>query len=232
MSAALHAPSFEAPAVSQADIESFHATHFSSRAIDLFESQFLRPGPARADAAGYDDPEEYEEYEEYDDDGLGYYPDGVKRTLTDEQIAIFRHSELEALRRADPRALEPQALDSAELAIASIDEEAVQKPVQNGGSLENPGAADDAADGSEEGEIETDKPVLTKAELRRQKKQRARQKRRENQKFQPEKKPDLRKRTWDVVEAGMDSLHYDDLGMSQDNGTASSTQRKQISYDD
>ncbi|KAJ5664627.1 hypothetical protein N7462_011440 [Penicillium macrosclerotiorum] len=37
---------------------------------------------------------------EEDDDGLGYYPDGVKRTLTDEQIRIFRHSEIHALLRA------------------------------------------------------------------------------------------------------------------------------------
>lgn len=36
------------------------------------------------------------EYEE-DDDGLGYYLDGVKRTLTDDQIAMFRHSEIQAL---------------------------------------------------------------------------------------------------------------------------------------
>lgn len=27
------------------------------------------------------------------EDELGYYPDGVKRTLTDDQIAMFRHSE-------------------------------------------------------------------------------------------------------------------------------------------
>ncbi|THY65699.1 hypothetical protein D6C98_00025 [Aureobasidium pullulans] len=36
---------------------------------------------------------------EIDDDGLGYYPDGVKRTLTDDQIAMFRHSEIQALLR-------------------------------------------------------------------------------------------------------------------------------------
>ena len=34
-----------------------------------------------------------------DEDGLGYYPDGVKRTLTDQQIAIFRHSEIQGLLR-------------------------------------------------------------------------------------------------------------------------------------
>lgn len=33
------------------------------------------------------------------DDRLGYYPDGVKRTLTDEQIAMFRHSEIYAIVR-------------------------------------------------------------------------------------------------------------------------------------
>ena len=34
-----------------------------------------------------------------EDDGLGYYPDGVKRTLTDEQVAMFRHSEIYNLLR-------------------------------------------------------------------------------------------------------------------------------------
>lgn len=34
-----------------------------------------------------------------EDDDLGYYPDGVKRTLTDDQIAMFRHSEIYAILR-------------------------------------------------------------------------------------------------------------------------------------
>ncbi|KAI8951939.1 hypothetical protein F4801DRAFT_578036 [Xylaria longipes] len=228
MSTALHAlPSFEAPEVSQADIEAFHATHFSNHAISLFDSQFLRPDFAHVDDAGYYHYEE--EDDDGDNDGLGYYPDGVKRTLTDEQIAIFRHSELEALRRAERKALKPETGNSPASDPAS--EEAVHTPADNGMSRANSDVADDA-EGSEDGEIETEKPVLTKAEMRRQKKLRARQRRRETQKFQPEKKPDLRKRTWDVVDAGMDSLHYDDLGMSQDPSTTSTTQRKQISYDD
>ena len=33
------------------------------------------------------------------EDDLGYYPDGVKRILTNDQIAIFRHSELHGLLR-------------------------------------------------------------------------------------------------------------------------------------
>jgi Protein of unknown function (DUF3807) len=32
-----------------------------------------------------------------DDDSLGYYQDGVNRTLTDEQVAIFRHMEIQEL---------------------------------------------------------------------------------------------------------------------------------------
>ena len=42
--------------------------------------------------------EAFDAGDEYDD-GLGYYPDGVKRTLTDQQIAMFRHSEIYALLR-------------------------------------------------------------------------------------------------------------------------------------
>ena len=38
-----------------------------------------------------------------DDDGLGYYADGTKRTLTDEQVAIFRHSEIQQLLREQRR---------------------------------------------------------------------------------------------------------------------------------
>jgi hypothetical protein len=51
-----------------------------------------------------------------EDDGLGYYADGVKRTLTDEQIKMFRHSEIQRLlseRRAARQAAE-QAQEQAE----------------------------------------------------------------------------------------------------------------------
>ncbi|KAI1752776.1 hypothetical protein F4782DRAFT_114452 [Xylaria castorea] len=228
MSAALHAlPSFEAPGVSQADIEAFHVTHFSNHAIGLFNSQFLPLNTIPIDDSGYYNHEEEEE----EDDGLGYYPDGVKRTLTDEQIAIFRHSEVEALRRAERNDLKPETAEDPP-AIELASEEAVHTPVDNAASLANSEAMDDTAEGSEDGEIETEKPALTKAEIKRQKRLRARQRRRGTQKFQPEKKPDLRKRTWDIVDAGMDSLHYDDLGMLQNSGSTSTTQRKQISYDD
>jgi hypothetical protein len=212
----------------KADIELFHAAHFANNCVDLFETQFLRPETAQVNDADH----QYCYYEEEEDDGLGYYPDGVKRTLTDEQIAIFRHSELEALRRAEMKAPKPETAEIFQPGIDPPGGDDGKTPIEIADCLTDPNAMDDVADGSEEGEIETEKPALTKAEIRRQKKLRARQRRKESQKFQPEKKPDLRKRTWDVVEAGMDSLHYDDLGMSQAYGATSTTQRKQISYDD
>ncbi|KAI1314289.1 hypothetical protein F5Y03DRAFT_7303 [Xylaria venustula] len=226
MSASCSSINFEGPQVSQADIESFHATHFSGNAISLFDSQFLRP-----DFVNHGDDDRYCCEEGEEDDELGYYPDGAKRTLTDEQIAIFRHSELEALRRAEREAPKHETRQP-DHTIDRTGGEAVHTPIEDESCLTPSDAMDDAAEGSEDGEIETEKPVLTKAELKRQKRIRARQKRKENYRFQPEKKPDLRKRTWDIVDAGMDSLHYDDLGLAHGNGSASTAQRKQISYDD
>lgn len=44
-------------------------------------------------------PEFDQDLGEEEDDGLGYYEDGVERTLTDEQIEMFRHTEMEQLIR-------------------------------------------------------------------------------------------------------------------------------------
>jgi hypothetical protein len=41
----------------------------------------------------------------YDEDDLGYYADGVKRTLTEEQVAMFRFSEVQQLLSTPPRFL-------------------------------------------------------------------------------------------------------------------------------
>ena len=62
----------------QDDLRIFHAKHFPHASAP---SQFVHG------AENVEEPaEEYYEYDE-EDDGLGYHPDGVKRTLTDEQIA-------------------------------------------------------------------------------------------------------------------------------------------------
>ena len=75
-------------------------------------------------------------------DDLGYYPDGVKRTLTDEQIAMFRHSEIYSIlrerqvlkenRQADGYDLsDSQLSDGEEEAQISSDKIAETPPDQN-----------------------------------------------------------------------------------------------------
>ncbi|XXH05545.1 Casein kinase II subunit alpha' [Hypoxylon texense] len=249
MSAILQTPGgfFQAPEVSQAEIDSFHDTHFSHTAVQFFDVQFFHPEHAQDKDDYYEGGEEYYEEEE-EDDGLGYYPDGVKRTLTDEQIAIFRHSELETLRRAQTKASKLRQ-ESAALLQEAKEQDAKEEgdedakfgadpestslpPIQDEDVVNNDKDDGEVQDGSEDGEIEAEAPQLTKAEERRIKKQRARRKKQEQRKFQPEKKPDLRKRTWDVVEAGMDSLDYDELEKAQDAAATPAAQRRRISYDD
>ena len=91
-SAAAH--SFTIPTVTEGDLRAFHAKHFagSQAPVNFFTSN---------DAT-------HEEAEEDEDDGLGYYADGVKRTLTDDQIAMFRHSEIQALLRERRRQFEEE----------------------------------------------------------------------------------------------------------------------------
>lgn len=88
-------------------------------------------------------PEEH--YYEDDDDGLGYYEDGVKRTLTDEQIAMFRHSEIQRVlleRRRRQEAGEPihdppapvvrssSQLSDQSMSISSGDEQSQVAPAE------------------------------------------------------------------------------------------------------
>ncbi|KAH8682371.1 hypothetical protein BX600DRAFT_41920 [Xylariales sp. PMI_506] len=216
------------PKILQAEIEAFHAEHFSSTAIALFARNFLDPQAAQLS-------EDYDEYnnEYYDEeDGLGYYPDGVKRTLTDEQIAIFRHSELETLRRAQ---------ENRKTSVVD-DEPDLQPTCSKINEAAESGAADE-----EEGELLSDTPVFSVATTSNKKrKQRKKTKRKnistetgthnvqrgESGWFKKTIKPDLRKRTWDVVETGMDSLDYDGLDSADQAGKEPTVQRRKVSYDD
>jgi len=239
------------PRISQADIVAFHNNHFSTSALKRFSADFF---PSPSEAHSHEDHTEdhlsHEDYEEewdgaYEDDDLGYYPDGVKRTLTDEQIEIFRHSELEALRRADEKAVKHRD-DSAEC-FQSSRRAHVADTVNNHGDFSGQRDHDSGAlvkttdpnshvdSGSEAGEIDDGSPPrqMTEAEAKRLKKKRARQRKREkNRMFDPEPKVDLRKRTWDVVDAGMDSLDYDELEHAGATDSGSASKRRQISYDD
>jgi hypothetical protein len=70
---------------------------------DLLSFQFAHFGDNTKPDAFFVDPEQAVNYcpdfEEFGDDGLGWYDDGVKRTITDEQIAMFRHTEIEKIMR-------------------------------------------------------------------------------------------------------------------------------------
>ena len=55
-----------------------------------------------------------------DVDDLGYYPDGVKRTLTDEQIAMFRHSEIYSILRARQVLEENRQADGYDLSDSQL----------------------------------------------------------------------------------------------------------------
>ncbi|KAJ4165023.1 hypothetical protein LMH87_006672 [Akanthomyces muscarius] len=89
---------FKLPNILPDELAGFHDAHFSSAALSSFQKDFVLPNSQATLCEG----EVAEDWEEEDD--LGYYEDGVKRTLTDEQIEIFRHSELRELERAKEKA--------------------------------------------------------------------------------------------------------------------------------
>ncbi|KAF2132697.1 hypothetical protein P153DRAFT_382316 [Dothidotthia symphoricarpi CBS 119687] len=75
----------QVPTITVDDLHAFHAKHFPNASTP---EQLLHGVEAEAFEELYDE-----------EDALGYYPDGTKRTLTDEQIAMFRHSEIQAIIR-------------------------------------------------------------------------------------------------------------------------------------
>ncbi|TLS23648.1 uncharacterized protein PpBr36_05623 [Pyricularia pennisetigena] len=167
----------------QDDLEAFHHKHFSETALLHFATQFLS-------AESYDGAEEAD-----CGDGLGYYPDGVKRTLTDEQIEIFRHSELEAERRKAEKARD---MDDGEI-------------------------EDDQATNL------TDITSLPSGETDAKTKKKKKKKGGKGKNRRQEVKPDLRKRTWDVVDVGMYNLDYDgEAGSAAHEGNPAKRRQSEI----
>lgn len=149
--------------------------------------------------------DEYLQNEE--DDGLGYYEDGVKRTLTDEQIAIFRHSELESLRRAQEQSKTNEVIPAPDIKTNNQDVDEGQL--------------------SEDGELSS--APLSAAPSKKKKKKKNRRKGASYRDSAGEI-VDLRKRTWDVVDKGLATLDYDDERNAPAQGNTS--QRRRISYED
>ncbi|PHH70343.1 hypothetical protein CDD80_6068 [Ophiocordyceps camponoti-rufipedis] len=152
----------------QDDLTDFLQSHFAAEAVFHFGQTFRNPSVfTQAQASGCQLGETVE-------DDLGYYDDGVKRTLTDEQIDLFRRSELREMLLKQRKAVSDRSTKSAAAGAAE----------------EGPDAASSSASGVK----------------------RKRKKKRKNKNGAPkpryEPKPDLRKRTWDVVDKGLDSLDY------------------------
>ncbi len=180
----------------------FREAHFSKLAADQFQAHFLPPDrPQAQDIPSH--AADTGEYFEEEDDGLGYYPDGVKRTLTDEQIAIFRHSELEALRRARES------------------------------SSGTKHTKEDAVHDLSEGEVSSPTPTAAASAKKSKKRKRGKAKNHNthhNQSKQGGEPIDLRKRTWDVVDTGLATLDYGEEDNQPVEARA--IQRRHISYDD
>lgn len=205
----------------QTDLFSFHEAHFGGAALATFATDFFDPDKIKLDEDVQHDADEeyYEYYEEEDDDGLGYYPDGVKRTLTDEQIAMFRHSEIQALRKAQ--------------------EEASEKTQRRRRNSSSP-VPMDLVDGSsgEEGELQDDQATVEQQTATATKKKKKNKKKKRgsgngnanaNKRWEPD--PERRKRTWDVVDTGLDALDYGEMdrsGASREHVA----QRRRVTYDD
>lgn len=208
----------------QDDLHNFHATHFASASTVYFASTFLGPFEDHGEDSYHGVEEEYIE-----DDGLGYYADGVKRTLTDEQIAIFRHSELEALQRAERHAAERGGPSTEEVSRQSqeVKEEtntSLEKPMTSTASavantpmareaqrIIGPLRPTDVVDisiTSEDSETAQDAPIsqhiLGQSTISQDSNKSKRKKKKTKNKPTSQRdayvQPDLRKRTWDKVE--------------------------------
>jgi len=107
-----------------------------------------------------------EEHALDDVDDLGYYADGNKRTLTEEQISIFRHTEIQELLKM----YEAASYDEISWPTASSDladgVESAEKPSNDPDSIaeaEGVGAPTPQASGSESTKIDTPRTADSKA---------------------------------------------------------------------
>nr|XP_036587378.1 uncharacterized protein CTRU02_02293 [Colletotrichum truncatum]KAF6798320.1 hypothetical protein CTRU02_02293 [Colletotrichum truncatum] len=164
------------PHITHDELMLFFDSHLSDAALQTFNTDFFSPEKHASSVNVEPFHQEVDDFYEDEDDGLGYYPDGVKRTLTDEQIAMFRHSEMESLRKEQEKAAERRASAQQKLEAGEV------------------GDDDNLRDN-----LSAHQPAKTKNK----------KKRKAGKARNHEPKPDLRKRTWDVVEAGLDSLDYD-----------------------
>lgn len=184
----------------QVELADFYTKHFSGHSKNHFGTTFLAEGLA-----------------EEEGNSLGYYDDGVKRTLTDEQIAMFRHTEIETLLREKRRSDEAKSdkeerASDLERAIVE-DPESQHVPLPGAQASNVPLMPSDAGQSSE-----------TRSNTDDKKKKKSH--------FKRNIKPDLRKRTWDQVDHGLETLDYEEDVARPSPKRNAGPQRRTISYDD
>ncbi|KAK0852296.1 hypothetical protein LTR02_001772 [Friedmanniomyces endolithicus] len=104
---------------------------------DLLRFQYSHYGDDTKPENWFVDAETALQYESTmtpEEEGLGYYADGTRRTLTDEQIAMFRHSEIEHLLRERRLVREEEEYQNRE--VEGGVEEAPRSPISDVSSLE------------------------------------------------------------------------------------------------
>jgi len=106
------------PQISNKDLLNFHHNHFGEAAKTIFASCFS--------GQQLDPPTDDTESLDADVDAV-FYPDGVRRTLTDEQIAMFRWSEEQAIIRKNIKEAEALA-NSQNSTIKTISSSIEQSP--------------------------------------------------------------------------------------------------------
>ncbi|MCJ1478775.1 hypothetical protein MMC13_007459 [Lambiella insularis] len=182
---------FETNRYLQDDLLLFHVrnygTHFSGR-VPCFDPIVT------SDEADMDDDHE-----------LGYYHDGKKRTLTDDQIAMFRHSEIQSHLREQKRRAEKETSEYVSVARSQELEAGVwgsQEVVEDG-------------DNDEDGEVEDEEEYENFLEAERREmelvtsRQRVRAGKNKNQRSKTGKSSTRRMvRELDEVGGSMDVLDY------------------------
>lgn len=88
---------------------------------DLLQFQFAHFGDDSKPEKWFVTPESAIDFEPEYEDLLGYYEDGVKRTLTDEQIEVFRRTEMWHLERKELQLAEEAAEKAAEGPLEAVE---------------------------------------------------------------------------------------------------------------
>ncbi|KAL2888990.1 hypothetical protein HOO65_030491 [Ceratocystis lukuohia] len=180
------------------DLKRFHDDFFSPASLAAFGANFfpakLQTGDISARTSNTNTQNEDECTNPGDDyEDLGCYPDGNQRTLTDEQVYMFRQSELKEMLKNWQKRKAIAEKNSVEVVFSVSDPR--QDKQESKASIKTsdlPDADEDISDASTPSWGKKRKKTKNSALGLRK-----------------EPKPDLRKRTWDVVDTGLDSLEYD-----------------------